>query len=58
MLTVYIIGFLIAFGFGFQMEHENNSKSWVFVFVFSMLWFILVPWFIMFTTISRVKGEE
>jgi len=58
MLTIYVIGVLLAFGLAFQMESENESKSWGFVLAFSILWFILAPWFIIFVIISKIKGEK
>jgi hypothetical protein len=59
MLTIYLIGVLMSFGFGFNMEHinENEQISWGFILAFSLMWFILVPWFIVFVIIEKIKGE-
>jgi len=56
-MLIYVIGALLAFGLAFQMESENESKSWGFIFAFSFLWFILVPWFIIFLIADKIKGE-
>lgn len=55
---IYLIGALIAFGFAFQMEHEGEGekRSWGFVLAFSLLWFILIPWFVIFLIIDKSKG--
>ena len=55
-MIIYIIGALLAFGLAFQMESENETKSWGFVLAFSLLWFILVPWFVIFLIIDKSRG--